>query len=389
MVSSAIDFSSLAPYLEDPNVLTLLIGTAGVAVLGTVIYGISKNMRSNKQTKKVNFKVIKPPTQGVGLESKRTVAILGATGFVGSNLVDHFIENGQHRVYVLGRRFTDANINLKADAVYQVDMMNYESLEKAFDGIDSVIFSAVITPTVYSNAEDLRKFNILGAQNVLNAAKKMGVRNLILISGIKFAQEQTNKEARALVDAFEHMEDLFTRANRNNNMNACVLAFSQIYGLNSQLYDAIIKGDISRLPLYEYRASFVPVELVAEAAIKAEQKLEEGDNLVAGNILSITGPPSTMREFFTHPSFGGRIGHLPAFIINTAASINRFVAKLTGIALFGVSLSPAMTSIFQADEDIYDQRIPQEALGIAPAPPHGQGIDRMMAKYNIRQQRSS
>ena len=383
--SISIDLRAILHNLEDRNVFYLLIGTAGVVVSATVGYGIYKKMQSNKQTKTYPFKVIKPPSKSIGLENKRVVAILGATGFVGSHLVEHFIEGGKHRVYMLGRRFTYDKVNPRADAVYQVDMTNFESLEKAFDGVDSVIFSAVIVPTVHSNAEDLRKNNIMAAQNVINAAKKTGVKNLIFLEGIKFTTEPTNLEARAFVNAFDHIEDLFTRANRHNNMNACVLAFSQIYGTNSQIYEAIFRGDVTRFPLLDTRASFVPIELVADAIIKAEQKLEDGDNLVAGNILSITGSPSSIREFFTHPNFGTRaIKHVPLSIVTMAARINRFIAKLTGFAPFGLLLSPAVTSFFHVDEEVYDQKIPQEALGIGPAPPIDEGIRRMVAKFNSR-----
>ena len=369
----------------DRKAIYFLIGGAGVAVLGSVVYGIYNKKKSAKEVKTFPFKTIKPAAQSVGLEDKRTVAVLGATGFVGSHLVEHFIQSGKHRVYMLGRRFNEQNVNPGADAIYQVDMLSYESLEKAFEGVDSVILSAIILPTVYTNADDLRRLNILGAQNVVNAAKNAGVKNLILISGINLTQEQTNNEARALISAFDHIETLFTRANRNDNMHACVLAFSQLYGVRSEWYESVMRGDISYFPLLDNRASFVPIELAAEAVVKAEQKLHEGDNLVAGNVLSITGAPSTVREFFTNPSLGVKIKHMPIRVLSMIASVNQFVARLTGFAPFGVLLCPAMTSLFQFDEEVYDPRIPQEALEISEVPPLNEGIPRMVGKFRTRE----
>ena len=363
------------------EVLYLCIGGVGTVVLSTIVYRVYKRKRDRKETKTYPFKEIKPPTQVDNGEDKRTVAILGSTGFVGSHLVDHFIENGQHRVYMLGRRFSEEKIHPKADAVFQVDMLNPDSLVSAFEGVDTVIHTAISIPTVYSKAEDIRRLNITGAQNILNAAKRAGVKNFIFISGIKFAQEHKNAETRALVNAFEYIEELVTQANRNSNMRTCVLAFSQIYGVRNTYYEALMRGDLRHFPLLDNYSSYLPVEYVADAVFKAEQKLLEGDNLVAGNILNITGVPSSIREFFSHPSWGVKVKHLPVFLLNLMAKINSLVANTIGYAPFGEEMSSAICAFLQNDEERYDFRISQEALGIEEVPPLDVGIPRMVQKF--------
>lgn len=369
-----------------------ILGCTGVVILGSVIYsiGIYKRKQAAKQHKKIYpFKIVKQPTKSEGgRENKRNVAVLGATGFVGSHVVERFIESGEHRVCAMGRRFNNSNINPKADMVYQVDMLHPESLENAFHGADTVIFSAISIPTVFSTADDIQKLNLTGAQNVLNAARKVGVQNVILIAGIGFTKEHENKEARALVSAFDQMQEMFVRANEYRNMNTCVLCFSQIYGANNRLYNDILKGQMSYFPLLEYRATFVPIEMVAEAVVKAEKKLNDEDELVCGKIINITGPPSTIKEFLTHPSLGVKIKHIPVVIVKMMASFNQFVAKVTGFVPLGAMMSPAMTAFFELDEKCYDQKIYQEALEMDEAPPIDQGISNMVAKFNNDQQRS-
>ena len=386
---AVIEWMRESPFLSsvDQRVVYATLGGAGVAIFGSIIYGIHKKRRNAQKVKTYPFKVIKPPTPGTCLEGKRTVAVLGATGFVGSQLVEHFIEQGQHRVYMLGRRFNEQNINQQADAVYQIDMTDYATLEKAFEGVDSVVLSAVVLPTVYATAEQLYTLNVTGTRNVLNAAKKTGVKNVILISGIKMAVELKNAEANALLKAFDESEEAFVQMNNQDGIHTCVLAFGQIYGATSSWYSEVLKGNVSHMPLFDCRATFIPVERVCEATHKAEELLNQGDNNIAGGVHCLTGSASSFREFFTHPNLSVRVKDMPMFVMTAIGNINRFIARLTGFAPFGSLMSPAMVSFFGVPERVYDSSIAEGVLGLEDERPLDWGIERMVTKFRASQRR--
>ncbi len=385
-MAAVIEWMKESSFLSsvDQRVIYVTVGSAGVAILGSIIYGIHKKRRNAQKVKTYPFKVIKPPTHGTGLEGKRTVAVLGATGFVGSQLVEHFIEQGQHRVYMLGRRFNEQNINQQADAVYQIDMTDYTTLEKAFEGVDSVVLSAIVLPTVYATAEQLYTLNIAGARNVLNAAKKAGVKNVILISGIKMAVDLKNAEANAVLRAFDDSEEAFVQSNGQDGLHTCVLAFGQIYGATSSWYSEVLKGNVSHMPLFDCRATFIPVERVCEATHRAEQLLNQGDN-IAGGVHYLTGSVSSFREFFTHPNLSVRVKDMPMSVMIAMANMNRFIVGLTGFAPFGSLMSPAMMSLFGVPEQVYDPSIAEGFLGLGDDRPLDWGIERMVTKFRAFQ----
>uniref|UniRef100_A0A1X7UZC3 NAD-dependent epimerase/dehydratase domain-containing protein n=1 Tax=Amphimedon queenslandica TaxID=400682 RepID=A0A1X7UZC3_AMPQE len=149
-------------------------------------YGLYRKWQRKKREKPIPYKVIKPPqylTKEDG-DTKRVVAVFGATGFVGSHVAETLIRTGEYHVHLLGRRFSPSKILPGADAVFQVDMMDYDGLVNALQGVDSVVNASVATPTVFTSDDDLWRINVTGGENILEAAKAAGVQNFVLIGGL-------------------------------------------------------------------------------------------------------------------------------------------------------------------------------------------------------------
>ena len=66
----------------------------------------------------------------------------------------------------------------KAAALFQVDLMDYEGLVKAFQGVDS-IHAAASVPNVFSTVDSSWRINKVGMDNVLSAAQASGVSQLL------------------------------------------------------------------------------------------------------------------------------------------------------------------------------------------------------------------
>ncbi|MDD5547625.1 MAG: NAD-dependent epimerase/dehydratase family protein [Candidatus Pacebacteria bacterium] len=107
--------------------------------------------------------------------------VTGGAGFIGSNLVDRLIENG-HEVTVIDNLSTGRkeNINPRANFL-QLDITDEKSIEPFFKGIDGIFHLAAmarIQPS-FENPDLYFRVNVLGTRNILEAAKKNGVKRVV------------------------------------------------------------------------------------------------------------------------------------------------------------------------------------------------------------------
>lgn len=110
------------------------------------------------------------------------VLVTGATGFLGSHIVDSLKKNG-HEVRALARRTSNLS-HLKevgAEIVFG-DVGDYESLLAAVSGVDVVIHAAAIVMPGWGRWEDYEKANVNGTKNTLDASEKVGVKRFVYIS---------------------------------------------------------------------------------------------------------------------------------------------------------------------------------------------------------------
>jgi dihydroflavonol-4-reductase len=111
------------------------------------------------------------------------IAVTGATGHVGANLVRTLVEHG-HQVRAVchagNRRGLDG---VGLDCV-DAELLDAESLTRAFDGCDQVYHLAARISIVPGDEEKVRAVNVEGTRNVVAACRKAGVGRLIHFSSI-------------------------------------------------------------------------------------------------------------------------------------------------------------------------------------------------------------
>lgn len=117
---------------------------------------------------------------------KKTILITGGAGFIGSNLCEHFLEQGyQVRVldnFATGHRhniepfLTNSNFRL-----YEGDIRNLEDCQKATNGVDYVLHQAALgsVPRSIDDPITTNDVNVSGFLNMLIAARDAKVRRFV------------------------------------------------------------------------------------------------------------------------------------------------------------------------------------------------------------------
>jgi UDP-N-acetylglucosamine 4,6-dehydratase len=125
----------------------------------------------------------------------KTVLITGGTGSFGNALTEYLLEKNkpkkliifsrdEFKQHVMQQRFTDSCLRY-----FLGDVRDSDRLYRAFDGVDYIFHAAALkhVPAAEYNPFEAVRTNILGAQNIINAAIDQGVKRVIALSTDKAA----------------------------------------------------------------------------------------------------------------------------------------------------------------------------------------------------------
>ena len=113
------------------------------------------------------------------------VAITGGTGFVGRHLAQEIVSEG-HEVVLIARGVDrrDTNIRrLSNSSLFPIGLDDQEELVRAFEGCDGVAHCAGINREI--KEQSYSRVHIEGTRNVMNAAKRAGVKKVALLSFLR------------------------------------------------------------------------------------------------------------------------------------------------------------------------------------------------------------
>ncbi len=106
------------------------------------------------------------------------VAVTGASGEVGQEVVKHLLENGYEVRAVTHREWDDS----PAEQVYPLNIEDYAAVEEALGGCDKVIHLAGIKSPVGVPDVDVIRTNVVGTYNVLLASGRMEISHIAVAS---------------------------------------------------------------------------------------------------------------------------------------------------------------------------------------------------------------
>ena len=124
----------------------------------------------------------------------KTLLITGGTGSFGNAVLDRFLDTDIGEIRIFSRdekKQEDMRIKYKNDKIkfYIGDVRDYRSIDDAMDGVDYIFHAAALkqVPSCEFYPIQAVKTNILGTENVLEAAINHNVKKVIVLSTDKAA----------------------------------------------------------------------------------------------------------------------------------------------------------------------------------------------------------
>jgi len=119
----------------------------------------------------------------------KVLLITGGTGSFGNAVMSKFLESDLREIRIFSRdekKQEDMRINFNNKKInfHIGDVRNYKSISSAMIGVDFVFHAAALkqVPSCEFYPMEAVQTNILGAENVLEAAYQHGVRNVVVLS---------------------------------------------------------------------------------------------------------------------------------------------------------------------------------------------------------------
>lgn len=112
----------------------------------------------------------------------KKVLITGATGFLGSRLIEKLAHNDQWKITATGRKLKAHNTIEAPNIKYILgDLENNEFVESIMDGIDIVVHAAALSAQM-GKYNDFYKANVQATKNIIQAGNGNNIEKIIFIS---------------------------------------------------------------------------------------------------------------------------------------------------------------------------------------------------------------
>lgn len=216
----------------------------------------------------------------------KNVLITGGTGSFGKKFVEMALKNyepskiiifsrDELKQYDMSREFSDHLDRLR---FFIGDVRDQQRVRMAMEGIDIVIHAAALkqVPAAEYNPFECIKTNILGAQNIIDAAMAEGVKKIIALSTDKAAAPINLYGATKLCS-----DKLFVAANNykgNRDLRMSVVRYGNVMGS---------RGSV--IPFFRNLKGRGPIPITHESMTRFNITLEQGVNFVLTSLERMWG----------------------------------------------------------------------------------------------------
>lgn len=232
--------------------------------------------------------------------NNKTVLITGGTGSFGKSFVEFLLKNYDLKKLIIFSRDELKQFNMEKEIdddklrFFIGDVRDKERLDRAFHGVDVVVHAAALkqVPILEYNPFEAVKTNILGSQNVINAAIDQGVEKVLLVSTDKAAQPINLYGSTKLC-----AEKLFINGNfmaGGKTKFACV-RYGNVIGSRGSIVDTLLNSkDMDKIKITDERMTrfWITLEQSHQLVMFALE------NMVGGEIFIPKIPSMKLVELF-------------------------------------------------------------------------------------------
>jgi UDP-N-acetylglucosamine 4,6-dehydratase len=220
----------------------------------------------------------------------KTVLVTGGTGTFGRAFVSKLLKDSEVKKIIIFSRDEFKQSNMQNELFEYNDRLRFfigdirdlQRLERAFEGVDIVFHAAALkqVPAIEYNPFEAVKTNILGSQNVIEAALDNHVDKVILISSDKAVQPVNLYGATKLA-----AERLFVAANSYSGRKTKfgVVRYGNVIGSRGSLIEMIKqqrdKGEIN-LTDKEMTRFWISIDKVLGIILEAVENMHGGEIFV-------------------------------------------------------------------------------------------------------------
>ena len=321
------------------------------------------------------------PKYGSGQKLKmgKRVFVSGATGFIGSRLVERLAESGAI-VHALYRSEAKADL-IRRDGVhlFKGDILDEESVSSAMKGCEKAFHVAAFAGVWSKDPSSIFRLNVDGALNVVRAASNCGTRRVLITStaGILGPSDTASVDEKtpapsSFFTPYEASKSLMEKKLgelSSPHPEVLIVNPTRVYGPGvlsesngvTRMIGQYLDGKWRLIPGDGCSSgNYVHVEDVVQGHLLAMEKGKPGERYVLG------GENITYNQLFDLTrEIGGvnfRLFHVPLWLMLTLASMMGLWTRLTGIAPL---ILPGLVKKFNHNWIVSSEKAIQE-LGYNP-----------------------
>lgn len=224
--------------------------------------------------------------------NNRTILITGGTGSFGKKFTETILQKykikkliilsrDEFKQYEMAKRFPDSRYEIR---YFLGDVRDKERLFRAFEGVDYVIHAAALkqVPALEYNPTEAVKTNVLGADNIVDAAIDAGVKKVIALSTDKAVNPINLYGATKLV-----AEKIFIAANAygGGRVKFAVVRYGNVIGSRGSvipLFESFKESGVKEIPITDERMTrfWLTLDQGVQLVLKALDMAEGGEIFV-------------------------------------------------------------------------------------------------------------
>ena len=224
----------------------------------------------------------------------KTILITGGTGSFGKCFTKYVLQNynpkkiiiysrDEFKQWMMANDFAQYKDKLR---FFIGDVRDYERMKRAFEGVDYVIHAAAMkqVPACEYNPNEAIKTNVVGAQNVIDAALNTGVKKVVALSTDKAVNPVNLYGGTKLVS-----DKLFIAANAycgERELSFSIVRYGNVAGSRGSiipLFKKLIEEGATELPVTDTRMTRFWISLTegVKLVIKALEEAKGGETFIS------------------------------------------------------------------------------------------------------------